>query len=191
MQITDTVLYLVAAIVIYVYIGPDVPSPALLAAGTATMRKAIWGIAIPTIVIAGVIYGHVAGKYIFGRIFRNSKHLIRRTKTSVISWFAMTFAMWALAMVIAESIPVFNSLLGLLSALFVSWFSYGLPGIFWLWMRYGSWFSTWKRTVMFSLNVLLVITGIMLCSLGLWASVEAIASEEGAKPWSCASNAAE
>lgn len=191
LQITDTALYIVAAVVIYVYIGADVPSPALLAAGSATMRKAIWGIAIPTIVIAGVIYGHVAGKYIFGRIFRNSKHLIRRTKISVISWFGMTFAMWALAMVIAESIPVFNSLLGLLSALFVSWFSYGLPGIFWLWMRYGEWFSTWKRTVMFGLNAFLVLTGIMLCSLGLWASVEAIASEQGTKPWSCASNAAE
>lgn len=190
LQITDTALYLVAAIVIYVSFGPNVPSPALSAVASPTLRKAIWGIAIPTIVIAGVIYGHVAGKYIFGRIFKNTKHLVRRTKLSILGWFAMTFAMWALAMVIAESIPVFNSLLGLLSALFVSWFSYGLPGIFWLWMQYGNWFSSWKNKVAFCANVILVITGTLLCALGLWASIEAIANEKGTKPWSCASNAA-
>ncbi|TQW00980.1 aromatic and neutral aliphatic amino acid permease [Cordyceps javanica] len=189
LQIVDTSLYLVAAIVIYYYIGANVPSPALSAAGSETMRKAIWGVAIPTIVIAGVIYGHVAGKYIFGRIFKNSKHLVRRTFVSVVGWSGLTLAMWAFALVIAESIPVFNSLLGILSALFVSWFSYGLPGIFWLWMRKGSWFSSPGRIFSFGANVLLVITGTLLCVLGLWASVEAIANEKGTKPWSCANNA--
>ncbi|EJP68396.1 hypothetical protein MY4038_002372 [Beauveria bassiana] len=189
LQIVDTSLYLVAAVVIYYYVGPTVPSPALSAAGSETMRKAIWGVAIPTIVIAGVIYGHVAGKYIFNRMFKNSKHLVRRTFVSVVGWSGMTLAMWAIALIIAESIPVFNSLLGILSALFVSWFSYGLPGIFWLWMRKGSWFSTRARTCSFFANVLLVITGTMLCVLGLWASVEAIAKETGTKPWSCEDNA--
>ncbi|KAJ2970377.1 hypothetical protein NQ176_g8215 [Zarea fungicola] len=189
LQIADTSLYLVAAIVIYYYIGPNVPSPALSAAGSEVMRKAIWGVAIPTIVIAGVIYGHVAGKYIFGRIFKNSKHLVRRTFVSVVGWTVLTFAMWAIALVIAESIPVFNSLLGVLSALFVSWFSYGLPGIFWLWMRKGTWFSSRARILHFCANVFLVITGVMLCVLGLWASLEAIIEEKSTKPWSCANNA--
>ncbi|ATY63580.1 amino acid transporter, putative [Cordyceps militaris CM01] len=189
LQIVDTSLYLIAAIVIYYYIGPGVPSPALSAAGSDTMRKAIWGVAIPTIVIAGVIYGHVAGKYVFNRMFKNSKHLVRRTFVSILGWSGMTLAMWAIALIIAESIPVFNSLLGILAALFVSWFSYGLPGIFWLWMRKGSWFSTRARTFAFVANVLLVVTGTMLCVLGLWASVEAIANEKGTKPWSCANNA--
>ncbi|RSM09116.1 hypothetical protein CEP52_004306 [Fusarium oligoseptatum] len=130
LQIVDTTLYLLAAIVIYVFVGPDVPSPALSAAGSSTMRKAIWGIAIPTIVIAGVIYGHVASSYIFSRLFRNTKYMVRRTKLSNFAWFGITFSTWAISMVIAESIPVFNSLLGLICALFASWFSYGLPGIF-------------------------------------------------------------
>lgn len=189
LQIVDTGLYLIAAIVIYYYIGPEVPSPALSAAGSDTMRRAIWGIAIPTIVIAGVIYGHVAGKYIFGRIFKNTKHLVRRTTVSMIGWAAVTLGTWSIAMVIAESIPVFNSLLGILSALFVSWFSYGLPGIFWLWMRKGKWFSSKRNIASFCANVLLVITGTMLCVLGLWASVEAIIEEKSNKPWSCANNA--
>ncbi|KAF6816937.1 amino acid transporter [Colletotrichum sojae] len=190
LQIADTTLYLLAAIVIYVFVGPDVPSPALSAAASKTMRKAIWGVAIPTIVIAGVIYGHVAAKYIFSRMFRNTKHMVRRTKLSGIVWIGIVSGIWALSMIIAESIPVFNSLLGLICALFASWFSYGLPGIFWLWMHYGNWFSSPKQIVRFAANVLLFLAGLLICVLGLWASIEAIATEKATKPWSCASNAA-
>ena len=192
LQIVDTTLYLIAAVVIYVYVGPDVPAPALSASGSKIMRKAIWGVAIPTIVIAGVIYGHVAARYLFLRLFRDTKHAVRRTKLSTVSWFGITFGIWLLAMIVAESIPVFNSLLSLISALFVSWFSYGLPGIFWLWMHYGNWMNKgWKQKVRFVANVCLTLTGFLLCVLGLWASIEAIATEETTKPWTCASNAAE
>ncbi|KLU86241.1 aromatic and neutral aliphatic amino acid permease, partial [Magnaporthiopsis poae ATCC 64411] len=41
LQVADTTLYLVAAIVIYVCVGPDVPSPALSAAASRDVRKAI------------------------------------------------------------------------------------------------------------------------------------------------------
>jgi hypothetical protein len=176
LQIVDTGLYLIAALVIYLYVGSEVPSPALSAAATKVMRKAIWGVAIPTIVIAGVIYGHVAAKYIFLRIFRNTKHLERRTKLSTISWFALTFAIWALSMIVADA--------------FVSWFSYGLPGLFWLWMHKGNWFSSKAQTVRFVANAGLLLCGFLICVLGMWASIEAIANEEITKPWSCKSNAA-
>ncbi|CAG9990564.1 unnamed protein product [Clonostachys byssicola] len=190
LQFIDTSLYMIAAVVIYLYVGEKVPSPALSAAGTVAMRKAIWGVAIPTIVIAGVIYGHVAAKYIFVRLFRNTKHLERRTKLSTVSWWGVTFVIWALSMIIAESIPVFNSLLGLIAAAFVSWFSYGLPGVFWLWMHKGNWFSDRRQTSRFLANAFLLVSGIMLCVLGLWGSIEAIAGEKKTKPWACASNAA-
>ncbi|KFA71829.1 hypothetical protein S40288_07941 [Stachybotrys chartarum IBT 40288] len=123
LQITATSLFLVAAVVTYVYVGPSVPSPALSASSSPVWRKVIWGIAIPTIVIAGVIYAHVAARYIFVRVFRNTKHLERRTTLSTVSWVAITFGIWMLAMIIAESVPVFNSLLGLIAALFAppSW----------------------------------------------------------------------
>lgn len=59
LQVSDTVLYLVAAVVIYRYTGADVTSPAL-SASTKILEKIAYGVAIPTIVIAGVINGHVA-----------------------------------------------------------------------------------------------------------------------------------
>jgi amino acid permease len=55
LQVCDTALYIVVSVVIYIYVGPNVPSPALSAAGSPVVRKIIWGIAIPTILIAGVV----------------------------------------------------------------------------------------------------------------------------------------
>ncbi|KAK6223337.1 hypothetical protein LQW54_000454 [Pestalotiopsis sp. IQ-011] len=190
LQICDTVLYLIASVVIYIYVGSDVPSPALSAAGSVTMRKAIWGIAIPTIVIAGVIYGHVCAKYIFVRVFAGTKHLHKRTTLGNLGWVGITAGVWIIAFVIAESIPVFSNLLGLLCALFASWFSYGIPGGLWLWMHYGDYFSDGKRITMFVANIGLVLTGVVLCALGLWSAGEAIAADSGTSPWTCASNAA-
>jgi hypothetical protein len=142
LQFCDTTIYLIAAVVIYIYTGPDVPSPALTAAGSGKIRKAIWGIAIPTIVIAGVIYGHVAAKYIFVRVFAGTKHIAKRTWVGTVGWVVITIAVWVIALVIAESIPVFSSLLGLVCALFASWFSYGIPGILWLFLHKGNWFGS-------------------------------------------------
>ena len=141
--------------------------------------------------IAGVVYGHVAASYVFSRLFRDTKHMIRRTKLSTFAWFGVTFGMWTIAMVIAESIPVFNNLLALIGALFVSWFSYGLPGIFWLWMNWGNWFRDGKQIAHFCGNAFLFLIGLLVCVLGLWATIVAII-ETGTEqlPWTCQSNAA-
>ncbi|KAF3760451.1 hypothetical protein M406DRAFT_93301 [Cryphonectria parasitica EP155] len=186
LQILDTSLYLVSAIVIYIYVGPDVPSPALSAAGTTVVRKVIWGIALPTIVIAGVIYAHVAGTFMFERVFGGTEHVARRTRLGTAVWIGMMLGIWVLAFVIAESIPIFNSLLSLVAALFVSWFSYGVPGLMWLFLHRGEYS---QRRVGLVANVGLVIVGLMFCAVGLWSTVVSIEGSSSSRPWTCASNA--
>ncbi|ROV88977.1 hypothetical protein VMCG_10139 [Cytospora schulzeri] len=185
LQVLDTALYLVAAVVIYVYVGPSVPSPALSAAGSLVMRKVIWGIALPTIVIAGVIYGHVAAKYVFSRIFGKTKHFTKRTLLGDVAWVLVSLSIWLLAFVISQSIPVFNSLLSLICALFASWFSYGIPGIMWLFLYRGQWFRDWKMMVGLASNIFLVISGVMFCALGLWSTVDSLSGDDSSRPWSC------
>lgn len=48
LQIIDTVLYLVSALIIYHYVGPDVKSPAISSL-SPIMSKIAWGLAIPTV----------------------------------------------------------------------------------------------------------------------------------------------
>lgn len=72
LQSVDVCLYIIAAIVIYVYGGDEIASPALGSADPL-ISKVAYGIALPTIIIAGVINGHVAIKYVYLRIFANKK----------------------------------------------------------------------------------------------------------------------
>jgi uncharacterized membrane protein len=48
LQVVDTIMYIVTAMVIYCYAGPDVSSPALSSAGPL-MKKVAYGLAIPTV----------------------------------------------------------------------------------------------------------------------------------------------
>ena len=47
-------------------------------------------------------------------MFRGSDVIHQRSLLAVGSWVGIAFALWVLAWVIAEAIPVFNNLLGLI-----------------------------------------------------------------------------
>ena len=69
------------------------------------------------IIIAGVINGHVSAKSVYVRIFRGTDHMHKRSWIAVGSWTAIVLALWVLAWIIAEAIPVFNKLLSLVVCL--------------------------------------------------------------------------
>ncbi|EAW13764.1 putative amino acid transporter [Aspergillus clavatus NRRL 1] len=188
LQVVDTTMYIVTAIVIYRYAGPDVTSPALSSAGPL-MKKVAYGLAIPTVIIAGVVFGHVACKYIYVRIFRGSNHMHQNSFLAIGSWVAIAFALWVVAWVIAESIPVFNELLSLISALFGSWFSYGLPAIFWLVMNKGRWFTSPSKIFLTIANILILAMACTICGLGLYVSGKSIHDSSAKASWTCKNNA--
>ncbi|KAJ5243717.1 hypothetical protein N7489_003813 [Penicillium chrysogenum] len=185
LQSIDITLYIVAAVVIYCYTGADVASPALGSAGLLISRIA-YGIALPTIVIAGVINGHVAAKSLYVRIFAGTDRMHKRDWVAMGSWVGIAFGLWVIAWVIAEAIPVFNNLLSLITALFGSWFTFGFTGMFWLHMNKGLWFSSPKKTMLTLLNSLAICVGVILCVLGLYASGSAIHNNPTSASFSCA-----
>lgn len=211
-------MYNTVAIVLYIYGGVGVASPALGAAGPV-VKKIAFGIAIPTvcdllvwkrflltfeqIVIAGVIYGHVASKYIFLRIW-GPKAMAQKTWASFFKWAGITGVLWVVAFLIAErffftsfhtsseprltnrSIPNFNDLLGVVSSLFASWFTYGISGIFWLFINKGKWFSTSSKAFLTFVNFFLILIAATVCGIGLYASGMAIHENDGkGGAWSC------
>ena len=164
LQGIDTSMYIIVAIVIYRYAGQSVASPALGSA-SPVLRKVAYGIAIPTIVIAGVINGHVAAKYIYVRLFRGTDRMSKRSWSSFGFWALIVLLLWVVAWIIAEAIPVFNDLLGLISALFASWFTYGLSGVFWLFLNRGQYFKNPRKMVLTVLNFLVFLIGAAIVSI--------------------------
>ncbi|KAJ5549751.1 Glycerol-3-phosphate dehydrogenase mitochondrial [Penicillium sp. DV-2018c] len=87
LQMSEMVLYTVATIVMYVYIGPTVDSPALNSAGRL-FRKISYAIAMPTIVIGGVVNAHVAVKFIYVRVLRGTNSMHSQSFMARLIWAA-------------------------------------------------------------------------------------------------------
>lgn len=114
------------------------------------------------IIIAGVINGHIAFKYVYIRIFRGTDRMHKRDWLAISSWVGIGLFLWVLAWIIAEAIPVFSNLLSLITALFASWFTFGLSGMFWLYMNKGLWFSSPRKIALSLLNVFNIVVGACL-----------------------------
>lgn len=176
LQCSDISMYIITAVVVYYYAGDHVASPALDSA-SEVVKKVAYGVAIPTIVIAGVVNGHVGVKYLYVRLLRDHKDdlLHQKNRKSYGIWVFISTASWIGAWLIAEAVPVFNDLLGLTSALFASWFTFGLSGMFWMQMNLqrgeqwwqivprGGW--SWRKTTLFLINVLNITVGALLVRL--------------------------
>ncbi|KAL4792198.1 transmembrane amino acid transporter protein-domain-containing protein [Aspergillus venezuelensis] len=188
LQSIDISLYLVAGVVIYYYAGSDVASPAL-GSISPLVSKVAYGIALPTIIIAGVINGHIACKSIYTRVFAGTDRMHKRDLMAIGSWIGIGVALWVVAWIIATAIPVFSSLLSLMTALFASWFSFSLPGAFWLFMNKGMWFKSPKKIALTCLNCFSFVIGVVMCGLGVYASGKAIHDDTSSASFSCANNA--
>lgn len=164
--------YVTVAVVIYYYAGQAVKSPALNSAGPLFMKVA-YGIAVPTIVIAGVVNAHIAVKTIYVCYWRGNRStdsdgrrvnvMSEKSFRAIFSWCLLCALCWIAAWVLGSAIPVFSELLGLLGAALCSWFTLGMPAIFWLWMNKGTHFKDWKQILLTLLNafILLVCSGIV------------------------------
>lgn len=66
------------------------------------------------IIVAGVINGHVAFKYVYIRIFRGTDRMHKRDLVAVGTWIGIGLFLWIIAWIISSAIPVFSNLLSLI-----------------------------------------------------------------------------
>ena len=78
--------------------------------------------AIPTIIFLGSLYSSVSARFVFFRVFRESRHRHEHTAVAWAAWAGIIAATWVAAFVIAEVIPFFSDMLSLMSSLFDGWF---------------------------------------------------------------------
>lgn len=113
MQVSALIFYTTISAVIYYYAGPRIASPAL-ASADYTVRKVSFGIALPTIVIAGVVNASVVCKYVYVLSWEGTDVIHKKSLKAIGSWVGICATAWIVAWIVAESIPNFNSLLALI-----------------------------------------------------------------------------
>ncbi|RYN74316.1 hypothetical protein AA0117_g7055 [Alternaria alternata] len=181
--------YMLISVIMYYHAGPSVASPALGSA-SPLVSKVCFGIALPTIIVAGVVNGSVATKYIYFRVWKGTSVAHANSWLSLGSWGAICTGAWLISWILAEAVPNFTLLLGLMGALFGSWFSYALPPLMWLWhnRKNRKLFSSKSQTAFTMLNLFIVILGVLVFGLGMWSSGWALNYGSGSKVFSCENN---
>ncbi|KAK4952985.1 hypothetical protein LTR10_008690 [Elasticomyces elasticus] len=170
-------IYTVTGGVVYAFVGSEVKSPALLSAGPLVSRIA-FGIALPVIFISGSINSTVVGRYILNRALPNSDIRLIHSAKGWAVWLALIAAITVIAWVIAEAIPFFSALLGIISSLFISGFTFYFPALFWFQLiKEGKWYVGWKNITLSIVNALVFCIGIITLGCGTYASVQDILSE--------------
>ena len=170
----EILIYTLTGAIIYSFVGSDVSSPAILS-GSKVVSRVAFGVALPVIFISGAINTTVVGKYIMGRVFPTSELRYVNTRKGWAIWLVLIAGLTIIAWVIAEAIPFFNALLGVISSLFISGFTFYFPALFWFTIvKEGKWNANAKNIGFSILNALVFCIGICVLGCGTYASVEDI-----------------
>jgi len=174
LQTCALTFYLVVAVVIYTFAGQQVGTPALGSA-SPLVRKICYGIALPTIIVAGVITANICAKRCYQVLWRNEpKVMAENSVRGRGSWLAIISAIWAVAFVLAASIPVFGEMLSIIGAALTTWFCLGANSMLWLSMQSAKandgkskLFANWKKFTLLAVNVLIIAISAIIVGLDL------------------------
>ncbi|KAI8719921.1 hypothetical protein NCS52_00774400 [Fusarium sp. LHS14.1] len=183
--------YLSFSLVVYRWCGKWVASPSLGSAG-GTIKKVSYGIGLIGLLVSACLYIHVAAKYMFVRLLRDSPHLQKNSVVHWSVWFACTLSMSIVSFLLASGIPIFNYLLALAGSLTFAPLALGLPGYLWIFdhQHYRT-ASAWKMIVYYLHWGLIGIAAFMTVggTYGVIQQViDAYANGEIASAFSCGDN---
>jgi hypothetical protein len=168
-----TAAYLSFALVVYRWCGQWVASPSLGSAGQ-TIKMVAYGVGLIGLIVSACLYLHVAAKYCFVRILRNTRHLQENTAVHWGTWLGLTFGLASISFILAEAIPIFNYLIALTGSVCFAPLAISLPG--WLWV-YDH--MHWRRgsamqQVVFWLHAFLIPLGAFICVGGTYGVIKEI-----------------
>ncbi|TGJ85306.1 hypothetical protein E0Z10_g3456 [Xylaria hypoxylon] len=196
--ILEIIVFTIVGGAVYAYTGNQYMTAPAFGSLQPLYKKIAFSFMVPTIIFLGVLYASVSARFVFLRIFHNSRHKSENTVVGWTVWAAILLATWILAFIIANSIPFFSSLLSLLSSLFDSFFGFIFWGVAYFRMRKAdgavSLFKdrTLRGWLEGILNIIIIITGVFFLTVGTYATIQGIIDEYAAgsvgRPFSCASN---
>lgn len=206
-------------VVIYALSGEQVASPAI-GSLQITMAKVAYAVSFIGMLGTGLIFGMTSARYLHVFFMRHI-HVLSRDKSekrqpSVSSdpnavrpmpetskrtdwavWIFSVTLFWVVVWIIANAIPVFNSLLNISSSLLLSWFTWGITVLFWFKLNWnGRWRSSTAKLATAALNVFILILVMFMTVPGMYASIDSLLAtfadpnQTVNGPFTCANNAA-
>lgn len=183
--------YLCFSLVVYRWCGQWVASPSLGSAG-GTIKKVSYGIGLIGLLVSACLYIHVAAKYMFVRLLRNSVHLQKNSLIHWGVWLGCTGSMSIVSFLLASGIPIFNYLLALAGSLTFAPLALGLPGYLWIFDHKEYRTGSLGKMVIYWLHWVLIALAAFLTVGGTYGVIQqvidAYASGQISSAFSCADN---
>lgn len=187
-------MYAVVSAFIYGFAGQYVTSPALGSAPRVPAKVA-YGILLPCVLGTALVFGHTVTKYLFVEILRYLKwdDFSKNTRRSWSMWVGIGTAFWIVSFLLANSIPVFSSILSVIAAIFVSWYTFGIPSVLWLHLNWKEQLTTKRKIALAVLNWSIIAITVFVNITGMWASIDQLVgifktSDVIHGPFTCADN---
>ncbi|KAH4007741.1 hypothetical protein HBH98_008850 [Parastagonospora nodorum] len=195
-----TTIYVIVASVVYALSGEQVASPAIGSLQT-TMAKVSYAVSFIGLLGTGLIFGMTSARYLHVFFMRHVNILkggkterrasiasdpTRGRRSSIVvpetskktDWAVWIFSVtlfWVVVWILANSIPVFNSLLNISSSLLLSWFTWGITVLFWFHLNWnGKWRSSGKKLATAVFNGFIMILVFFMMVPGMYASIDAL-----------------
>lgn len=159
---------------VYSMLGAAVPSP-IISALQPIPARIVFGLAIPADICIGALFCFVAVKFLIQEIcWTTQQENKSRLCSSKAIWISTTIVFWTFAWLVAQVIPFFTQLLDLLSAVFGSYFGFGI----WSWAYFhliGTKRFSCSRNVFCSvLNIMIALFGGLFLFGGSYSSIVGI-----------------
>jgi hypothetical protein len=98
------------------------------------------------------------------------------TRKGWVTWVALIAFITIVAFVIAEAIPFFSDLLSIMSALFISGFTFYFPAMMWfILLKQGKWYER-RNLVQSIVNAVVFLIGMIVLVAGTYSAVVDIVS---------------
>ncbi|RXG44789.1 hypothetical protein VDGE_30450 [Verticillium dahliae] len=189
-QIVLFICHVTMSLVVYLYCGKYVASPARGSAGGLLMKIA-HGISIPGFIMPCTLRVHLAAKTLVVRILRHSEHLQSRSFTHWAVWLYVgsTIGISSLAFICAGAVPFFSYLIGLHGALCLAPTCLVIPAWMGLYMDWELRRTSWKKRGVCHLHMFTVMVGLFMTVGSTTTTIQSIvdAYEAGSvgTPFSC------
>ncbi|KAG6140788.1 hypothetical protein E4U38_007108 [Claviceps purpurea] len=102
--------------------------------GSGIGTAVAYAVVLPAVLSTGLVFGHTATKYLYVvamRVMKCTHQLTDSSTRSWATWVVCATVFWIMSFLIANAIPVFDSILAIASATFIAWFTFGISGVFW------------------------------------------------------------